>query len=497
MRAAALRGHQLHSLPSSACLHLARPRLAPAVVPRAPSPHARAIHSTSPVRLFGLRLPEPSNEPLAGTGGDASGPPWLFLAEVLLGLPAALWAYKCLMLVLFQRRIIYLPSVPPGTRNESLDDGERSSDRDASLGGLRWREVKVTSEEPTRWLRRPVELRGIEMSWSEDAEVASAAGSATRQKVVVVYHQGNAGTPLLRIPLFRSLLRDLPPRSTSTALSPTAPHVTLLAVAPRAFWRSTRSTPTERSVLADYSAALAHAYAQHGPPARYVLYGHSLGGAAAVLLLQQLGQAPFASSVGALDSSRTRPQPASPSSTTSPARPPALSSSRSTFSAGAEPYLPPISGVILENPLPSIPHMVRALYPQRWLPYHYLGPLAFDKWDALGRLERLERSASTSSAGELAPRSLWIRSGRDEIIPGGDGDGVRRMYAAWVRATEQERGGARREQQDDVESGSRRSRWVDVAGALHDTAYLEWRWRDEIRTFLAEVAGATQDGCRR
>ncbi|GAA5937979.1 hypothetical protein JCM3775_002413 [Rhodotorula graminis] len=485
MRAAATQGYHPHLLQRPAWRSLARHRVSPAVALQPPRLHQRTFRSTTPARLFGLRLPEPSNEPLAGTGGDASGPPWLFLAEVLVGLPAALWAYKCLMLVVFQRRIIYLPSVPPGTRDESLDDGERTSARDASLGGLAWRQVSVRSDEPTRWLRRPVELRGVEMSWNEGAgSVTAATATARRQKIVVVYLQGNAGTPLLRIPLFRSLLRDTTPTTSSTTSLPTRPHVTLLAVAPRTFWRSIRSTPTERSVLADYTAALAHAYAEHGPSARYILYGHSLGGAAAVLLLRQLGQAPFTSSVGAVDSLVAPPVPS-----TSPQPSPVA-------------HLPPISGLILENPLPSIPHMVRALYPQRWLPYHYLGPFAFDKWDALGRLERLSPSSSTSSSVERPPRSLWIRSERDEIMPGGEDDGVRRMYAAWVRATEQERerAGAGSEELGAAagdEDRSVRSRWVEVAGALHDTAYLERRWRDEIQSFLAEVASATHDERRR
>lgn len=92
MRVAALRGYCLHSLPAPPWVPLAR-RLPSTSAGRQPR-HQRPFHSTSPARLFGLRLPEPSNEPLAGTGGDASGPPWLFLAQVVLGLPAALWAYK-------------------------------------------------------------------------------------------------------------------------------------------------------------------------------------------------------------------------------------------------------------------------------------------------------------------------------------------------------------------------------------------------------------------
>lgn len=252
-----------------------------------------------------------------------------------------------------------------------------------------------------------------------------------------------------RLPLFRTLLH--PPRTSSYSSSLRTlrlfPRLTLLAPAPRSYWLSTRATPTERGILADYRASLAYFHATHGPDARYVLYGHSLGGAAAVGLLKQLQQGPFACHSRSDDS-------ATPTSE------------------------PRISGLILENPLPSIPFMVRALYPQKWLPYHWLGPLAFDRWDALGDLERLKESS-----GEM--RSLWIRSGKDEVIPLGteEGvksgelagkDGVRRMFEAWVKSTERD-------------GGEARSEWVDVPGALHDLAYNERRWRQELRAFLDDV----------
>ncbi|GAA5894927.1 uncharacterized protein JCM6883_002259 [Sporobolomyces salmoneus] len=327
-----------------------------------------------------------------------------------------------------------------------------AKDRDSSLNGMNWKEVNIGSTVPTRILRRKVQLRGIELKWGESAEKSRSKQPGSNQlardtvssndKVVIIYCQGNAGTPLLRIPLFRQLLKPEPQSSLQ--------DLTVLAVAPRSFWLSTRSTPTESSVLADYRAALEYAYAQHGSDCKYVLYGHSLGGAASLLLLEQLSIPPF---------NPPRPQSAECSSHPSP-----------------------VHGLILENPLPSIPYMVKALYPQRWLPYHYLGFAAFDRWDALGRLRNLARSSHRDSSQTTGVErrtsipSLWIRSGRDEIVPSGQADGVREMFEDWKRASEGDR------------KGPGGARWVDIEGALHDTAFLERKWRLEIRKFLQEIA---------
>ncbi|GAA5924295.1 alpha/beta hydrolase [Sporobolomyces koalae] len=385
----------------------------------------RSFCATRPSQLFGLSFPTPSNDPLAGTVDGSV--PILFILQVVVGLPAALWFYKCLMLVAFQRKIIYLPSVPPGTRNESLEDGERTTARDSSLVGMDWTEIELVSSTPTRVLRLPTSLRGIELSWSKPETVS-------KPKIVVIYLQGNAGTPLLRIPLFRQLLRPDLHRSTSARSAPgslSLENLTILAMAPRSFWLSTRSTPTEASVLADYASVWRHAYKRHGASAKYVLYGHSLGGAAASIL--------------ALDEQQRAPSN------------------------------PRISGLILENPLPSIPYMVKALYPQKWLPYHYLGFAAFDRWDAIGRLAQLARDPQLKPKCEIVP-TLWIRSGRDEIIPTGPDDGVKTMFG--YRRTAIERNGV---------SGNEKAKWVDIPSSLHDTAFMERKWRDEIRSFLSEL----------
>lgn len=171
-------------------------------------------YSTSRTALFGLSLslPTPSNLPLAGTGAPGSGgPPWLLIAKVVVALPAALWIYKvgctCFrlllliaaltlasqsaLLVLLQRRIIYLPSVPPGTRNESLEHGARSTQRDADLAGLAWRQVAVESSRPSRFLRRKVTLHGIEL---EQSKKHLSLAQQSSSHVVIVYLQGESAT---------------------------------------------------------------------------------------------------------------------------------------------------------------------------------------------------------------------------------------------------------------------------------------------------------------
>ena len=80
------------------------------------------------------------------------------------------------MLVAFQRKIIYLPSVPPGTRNE----------RDSSLSGMNWKEVTIESSAPSRILGRTVKLNGIEVKWKNE----KIEEERTKSKVVVIYLQG-------------------------------------------------------------------------------------------------------------------------------------------------------------------------------------------------------------------------------------------------------------------------------------------------------------------
>lgn len=89
---------------------------------------------------------------------------------VFVGLVLALWAYKCLMMVVFQDKIIYMPSVPPFSRRETLCTYQKA------CGRVQWREEQIESTDGTR-LAICV------------AQVASAAAPAP-QHLIVLYFQG-------------------------------------------------------------------------------------------------------------------------------------------------------------------------------------------------------------------------------------------------------------------------------------------------------------------
>ncbi|EKM52064.1 uncharacterized protein PHACADRAFT_262514 [Phanerochaete carnosa HHB-10118-sp] len=236
--------------------------------------------------------------------------------------------------------------------------------------------------------------------------------------------QGNAGTPLGRIPLFRRLLLGirLTPKAAppSDAMSDTA----ILAVAPRSFWKSTPRRPTERGIMSDYEQALAYA-CKRFPSSNIVIYGHSLGGAAAVCLVSRLR-----------DTDKYRN----------------------------------VKGFVLENPFASIPAMVKAVYPQRWLPYHYLGGCALDKWDAVGAMARAQVDSS-SLLHRLSRSMLLILSEKDEIVPTEHGQAI---FEATTRGAEE------------VKEGEQR-RLVIIPGALHETTWRERRWRAEVEAYIRSV----------
>ncbi|CDZ98733.1 Predicted alpha/beta hydrolase BEM46 [Phaffia rhodozyma] len=258
----------------------------------------------------------------------ASSVPWYLVASVLIGLPATLWSYKCLMMILFQRKILYMGFLPPGSRTTKIDK------TNWLLRGLDMKELEFPSIGPDG---KGVILRGLELSQERPASSnrLTTKKSDSHPDRVLIYLQGNMGSPVSRLPLFRQLLlSDRSPFSSG--------HTKLLIVPPRSFYLSTNTRPTQPGLLNDYRTVLEYAWANY-PQSRIVLYGHSLGGTAICCMLSELKHDEESNSV---------------------------------------------EGVVLENAFPSVKRMItQSLYPSRYLPYHYLTPFVFDPWDALSALE--------------------------------------------------------------------------------------------------------------
>ncbi|KAI0061431.1 alpha/beta-hydrolase [Artomyces pyxidatus] len=343
-----------------------------------------------------LRLPL-RDLTLAGAVGmqpSAETPSGFLALSVILGLPLVLWVYKCLMMYIFQRKIIYMGYVPLGSRSERL--------RDAPMpAGLVCKEVSISSQ-------KGIVLSGLVLHRDDSASPSSPHN-------VIIYLQGNAGNPLHRIPIFDALLKSLP-------------SLTIIAAAPRSYWTSSSSRPTQNGIIADYSHVLAYAAARY-PTSTLTVYGHSLGGAAAVCLLAQL--------------------PAS--------------------------QYPTIRGLILENPFSSVPAMVLALYPQRWLPYHHMGPLVWDRWDAASAMDTIRADTVLNA---LISDMLVLVSERDEVVPKTMG---RELFA--------------RSERTNRSSGCTR-KIVEIQGALHEDAWKQRQWVSEMRSYLTSVRpGRRRNGC--
>ena len=103
--------------------------------------------------------------------GLSSIPTVLLPPTVFVGLFISLWTYKCLMMVVFQDKIIYMPSVPPFSRSEKV------SDYTAQCRPVEWVEIDINSGDGTA-----LKLLEGSITTSSNADVAG--------NVVIVYFQG-------------------------------------------------------------------------------------------------------------------------------------------------------------------------------------------------------------------------------------------------------------------------------------------------------------------
>lgn len=128
-----------------------------------------------------------------------------------------------------------------------------------------------------------------------------------------------------------------------------------------------------------------------------------------------------------------------------------------------------IDALVLETPFTSTRDMLKALYPQKWLPYQYLWPFLrnyLDSWTNLGTISKRATKARP-------PTVHMIEAGNDELVPAELGE---RLY----------------ERCQDVGLAVERCK---VRGALHNEAIVRVQGKNAIAQSIASaVAGARAGG---
>ena len=84
------------------------------------------------------------------------------------------------MLVVFQNKIIYMPSVPPFSRSEKIEDYA------ASCRGVVWRQEKTRAADGTRLALAVGEIPHTE----RERDLKGEKARENRRRVVIVYFQG-------------------------------------------------------------------------------------------------------------------------------------------------------------------------------------------------------------------------------------------------------------------------------------------------------------------
>ncbi|PHH83704.1 hypothetical protein CDD82_4666 [Ophiocordyceps australis] len=276
-----------------------------------------------------------------------------FLPPLLFtGLVISLYTWKCCMLVVFQSFIIYNPFIPPDSRTVRIADFAKQC-RD-----FEWREKRIKASDGTQIALCTNEL--------ECAGAASKAHDPTY--VYIVYFQGNAASTPYRLPDITSILgivRDLGPKA--------ADVYSTICLSYRGYWTS-HDRPSERGINLDSMATLAYVERTHderkakNPNCKsvLVLWGQSIGSG-------------FVTNLAASHPDRPKMK---------------------------------IDALVLETPFTNTRDMLKALYPQRWLPYQYLWPFLRTKLDSYKNMSFIAQLPS-----HRRPEIHIIEAGQDELVP--------------------------------------------------------------------------------
>ncbi|WYZ44198.1 hypothetical protein EsH8_VII_000634 [Colletotrichum jinshuiense] len=278
---------------------------------------------------------------------------------VFTGLLVALWTQKCLAMVIFQNKIIYMPGLPPNARRERIEDYAKQ------CYGVRWEEKRVQAADGT-----DLALCVASVTSTGDEKTTSPDVAPSVPSIYILYFQGNASSTPPRLPDLSWVLRTL-------QQSKRPARYTMVCLSYRGYWRS-RGRASERGINLDAQAALhwvgrmhneqgAHS---HQPLPELVIWGQSIG-------------AGIATNLAAWE----------------------------TFPSTLR-----LRSLILETPFTSVRDMLTALYPQKWVPYRHLWPFLRNHLDSWANFSTIARNWAGSEDHEK-PRITIVEAGRDELVP--------------------------------------------------------------------------------
>ncbi|KAF1347590.1 hypothetical protein BDV97DRAFT_377829 [Delphinella strobiligena] len=280
--------------------------------------------------------------------------PFILVPSVFVGLLLGHWIHKCLLMVLFQNKIIYMPSLPPGSRREKLTDYSKS------WGPVSWEERKITSLDGTKLAVAIGQVK-------EKPDLSPRVMEKQRKQRVILYFQGNGASLPPRTPMLSNVLKSVAVKSED--------EWTLIGLSYRGYWTSS-GRAHQKGIEKDAEALVNRAietYASRTRDIDLIVWGQSIGA----------GVASFATAKyiekqdGAKDDVMNTPQ---------------------------------ISRLILETPFVSIKSMLAALYPDWWVPYRHLWPFLRSWWDSEEALQKI-------ATAKRPPKVLLMIASRDEIVP--------------------------------------------------------------------------------
>lgn len=264
---------------------------------------------------------------------------------------------------------------------------------------------------------KPVEWEEVRIKSLDGTKIALGVGaipSAAKasREIVICYFQGNGGSVPPRLPLLSNTLKLVQSRMGESV------HCTMVALSYRGYWTSS-GRATEQGIKFDAQATLQWVKETH-PDASVVLWGQSLGaGVACAAAAEHVAK----------DSNQV------------------------------------LQGLVLETPFTSVSSMLKALYPERWLPYRYLTGFLRSHWDSIAALKRI-----AEAEGSRRPEILLIAATRDEVVPPEEANKLQRV----------------------CEESSLVHKRVNVIGALHNEASTRREGQEAVARFVVDTVTASK-----